>query len=285
MEIKIGNIVFGGDSPYKIAPGIQGLGTADIRNGDGLYAGVDGGYMSNQLYGHRTIVFIGFFIANGCGVGYDELRSKLLAELRIRYLYPIFIKSFGNRYYFTEGYVADIKTDIENPNVCEFQISMLCPDPIIYDGGDGKSPDSAWTEMTFYKQGAGGFDMEYVTPVQWTSGERITSIENKGTFNTYPIITLKGTFHNPSINNLTTGGVITLARDIVPGQTVVIDMKNRTITLTDSGGNVVSIASDRTISSSWWSLAPGVNKVVLITTNSSDTEFGTIKFKTGYGGM
>lgn len=285
MEIKISDLVFGGDSPYQISPGIQGLGTADIRNGDWLYAGVDGGYMSNQLYGHRTIVFTGFFIADGCRKDYDELRANLLAKLRIRYLHPIFIKTFGDRYYFTEGYVSDVKTEIENPKVCEFQISMLCPDPIIYDGGDGQSADSAWTEMTFYKQGAGGFDMEYETPVQWISGEMVTSIENLGTLNTYPIITLKGVFHNPTITNRTVGGSITLARTITSGQTVVINMKERTIILIDAGGNVASIASDRTIGSSWWSLASGVNNIVLTTTNSEDTRFGTIKFRNGYGGL
>lgn len=286
MYFKIGdNIIIGSkDSPYKLEPGISGLAQADIRTGDGLYAGVDGGYVSSQLYGMRTITFTGFYLPDSCAKA-DELRVRLLTELHIRYLYPIFIKTFAGNNYFTEGYLTDIKADINGPRANEFQLTFLCPDPIIYDGGDGVNSDSAWMEQTFYAPGAGGFEIKYTSPVLWEGGEPATVVNNIGTVNTYPIITLRGNYHNPTITNLTTGDFITISRNISSTDTVTIDMKQRIITLTDSGGNVTSIASDRTITSSWWYLIPGENKIQLTTTDVSDTDYGMIKYKQGFQGI
>ena len=280
MIIKIGDtITFGGKSKFQITPPLSGLTSPDIRTGDGLYAGVDGGYVSSQLYGFRNIVISGFYIGKTCQEA-DELRQQLMSELHIRYLYPIFITSFSGKHYFVEGYITDRRSDITNPTSGEFQITIHCPDPIIYDGGDGIASDSAWFEQTFYKEQPGGFNIEYQVPVQWVGGQMATNIENLGTVAAYPIITLSGKFTNPKITNLTTNEFIELERTTTASDTIVIDMKERIITL-----NGVSIASSRTIDSSWWTLLQGNNKIVLETDNSSDNNFGTIKYKVGYLGV
>ena len=280
MIIKIGDtITFGGNSKFQITPPLSGLTSPDIRTGDGLYAGVDGGYVSSQLYGFRNIVISGFYIGKTCQEA-DELRQQLMSELHIRYLYPIFITSFSGKHYFVEGYITDRRSDITNPTSGEFQITIHCPDPIIYDGGDGVTSDSAWFEQTFYKEQPGGFNIEYQVPVQWVAGQMATNIENLGTVAAYPIITLNGKFTNPKITNLTTNEFIELERETTVSDTIVIDMKERIITL-----NGVSIASSRTIDSSWWTLLQGNNKIVLETDSSSDNNFGTIKYKVGYLGV
>lgn len=280
MIIKIGDtITFGGNSKFQITPPLSGLTSPDIRTGDGLYAGVDGGYVSSQLYGFRNIVISGFYIGKTCQEA-DELRQQLMSELHIRYLYPIFITSFSGKHYFVEGYITDRRSDITNPTSGEFQITIHCPDPIIYDGGDGIASDSAWFEQTFYKEQPGGFNIEYQVPVQWVAGQMATNIENLGTVAAYPIITLSGKFTNPKITNLTTNEFIELERTTATSDTIVINMKERIITL-----NGVSIASSRTIDSSWWTLVQGNNKIVLETDDSSDNNFGTIKYKVGYLGV
>lgn len=280
MIIKIGDtITFGGNSKFQITPPLSGLTSPDIRTGDGLYAGVDGGYVSSQLYGFRNIVISGFYIGKTCQEA-DELRQQLMSELHIRYLYPIFITSFSGKHYFVEGYITDRRSDITNPTSGEFQITIHCPDPIIYDGGDGIASDSAWFEQTFYKEQPGGFNIEYQVPVQWVAGQMATNIENLGTVAAYPIITLSGKFTSPRITNLTTNEFIELERTTTASDTIVINMKERIITL-----NGVSIASSRTIESSWWTLAQGNNKIVLETYSSSDNNFGTIKYKIGYLGV
>ena len=235
--------------------------------------------LASQLYGFRNIVISGFYIGKTCQEA-DELRQQLMSELHIRYLYPIFITSFSGKHYFVEGYITDRRSDITNPTSGEFQITIHCPDPIIYDGGDGVASDSAWFEQTFYKEQPGGFNIEYKVPVQWVGGQMATNIENLGTVAAYPIITLSGKFTNPKITNLTTNEFIELERTTTASDTVVIDMKERIITL-----NGVSIASSRTIDSSWWTLSQGDNKIVLETDSNSDNNFGTIKYKVGYLGV
>lgn len=285
MKFRIGNdIQLGGNSKYQISPGIEGLTAPDIRNGDGLYAGVDGGYMSSQLYGFRTITIKGFYITDTCETS-DSVRLNLMTKLHIRYLYPIFITTFSGKHYFTEGYITDIKADIEGPRAGEYQITILCPDPLIYDGGDGVNADSAWLEQTFHKEVAGGFDIEYTTPVQWRAGEMTSLIMNNGSVNTYPIITLRGVYTNPTITNMTTGQMVKINRTINAGEEVTIDMKQRVITLLDNSQTVISIASDRDEQSYWWSLAPGENKIVLSTDSTEDTAYGIIKFRQGFPGI
>ena len=281
MEIRLGDdITFGGNSKFQITAPLTGLTSPDIRTGDGLYAGVDGGYVSSQLYGFRDIVISGFYIGSTCEEA-DNLREKLMRSLHIRYLYPVFITTFSGKHYFTEGYITDRRSDITHPTSGVFQITIHCPDPIIYDGGDGINADSAWLEQTFYKEGSGGFDIEYSIPVQWVAGQQLTSIENLGTVEAYPIITFKGIITNPKITNVTTNRFIELDKTTTSSNdTIVINMKERIITL-----NGVSIASDRTIDSVWWSLATGENKIRLTTDNLSDINFGTIKYKIGYQGI
>ena len=281
MEIRFGDeITFGGNSKFQITPPLSGLTSPDIRTGDGLYAGVDGGYVSSQLYGFRDIVISGFYIGSTCEEA-DNLRQKLMTSLHIRYLYPIFITTFSGKHYFTEGYITDRRSDITHPTSGVFQITIHCPDPIIYDGGDGINSDSAWFEQTFYKEEPGGFDIEYTIPVQWVNGQMATSIENLGTVDAYPIITLTGVTKNPKIINLTTNQFIELSRTTTSAtDVIVINMKERIITL-----NGVSIAADRSIDSSWWTLKPGNNKIVLQSDRTTDVNFGTIKYKVGYQGI
>lgn len=277
MIIKIGDLQFGGNSKYQIEPGISGLSCAEIRNGDGVYSGVDGGYMSSQLYGFRTIVFTGFYVGSSCEDA-DELRRNLVTSLRIRYLFPIFITTFSQRHYYTEGYVTDIKADIEGKRAGEFQLTIVCPDPYIYDGGDGTSTDSAWIEQPFYKVGSGGFKITYPTPVPWNAGQQFTAVVNNGTVQTYPIINLTGRLNNPTVRNMTTGDFVTISGSY--NGTVLIDMKNRIITY--NGG---TIASNRSITSTWWSLQTGENKIILETTSTSDVDYGMIRYKQGYEGI
>lgn len=280
MEIRLGDdITFGGNSKFQITAPLTGLTSPDIRTGDGLYAGVDGGYVSSQLYGFRDIVISGFYIGSTCEEA-DNLREKLMRSLHIRYLYPVFITTFSGKHYFTEGYITDRRSDITHPTSGVFQITIHCPDPIIYDGGDGVNADSAWFEQTIYKEKPGGFDIEYQVPVQWVEGQMVTNIENLGTVEAYPIITIKGIIHNPTITNLTTNEFIRLVKTTASSDTLVINMKERIITL-----NGVSIASTRDIDSTWWALQPGNNKISLQSASLSDVDFGTIKYKVGYQGI
>ena len=250
-----------------------------IRTADGVYAGVDGGYVSSQLYGFRTITLSGFYKGESCQEA-DDLRLGLMNKLHIRQNYPIMISTFSGRNYYTEGFIADVKSDITMPTAGEFQITLICPDPIIYDGGDGTSPQSSLLQQVFYKEKPGGFTIPSDMPVQWVSGQVATSIMNTGSVEVYPLIILKGTYTNPKITNIITNENIKMNLTISGDSELRIDMKKRIITL-----NGVSVASSRALHSTWWSLKRGENRIVLETNKQTDTDFGTIIWRNGFEGI
>ena len=132
MEIKIGQSLFlGGDSVYKIEPPVSGLRSPAIRTLENERFSRDGGYVSGHFHGNRTIVIKGFYIGEDCEDAID-LRKTLLSYLRIRYRLPIRVTTAHGQYN-TEGYVVDVKADIENLVAGEFQITLQCPDPVFYE--------------------------------------------------------------------------------------------------------------------------------------------------------
>ena len=275
-----GKIQVGGNSKYQLTS-FEGLTSPEIRTASNNYAGLDGGYVSAQLFGMREITIDGFYVGNTCAEAQD-LRLGLMNNLGVRYLFPIRITTFDNRNYYCEGYITEVKSNMDTKFSAEFEISVLCPDPLIYDGGDGKTVDSAWMEQLVYREIPGGFTIKYQVPVPWNAGSPNTLIRNMGTFDAYPIFTLRGIYHNPEIINLTTGKMIKLIYDNpMAGDEIVVDMKERVITR-----NGTSIMASRTTDSSWFPLIKGDNKLLLITDDSkNDAQYVSCKWKNGFMGI
>lgn len=262
MEIQIGEILYiGGEgSLYQLSPSIEGLASADIRTGDGVYAGRDGGYVAGQFYGHRTIVIPGFYVGNSCTQA-SQLRSALMRFLKIRYALPIRITTASGRYY-TEGYVTDVKATIDNLKAGEFQITLLCPDPNLYVVADGEQ-DPLVTERTLVN-------------------EDTTVVTNLGDVDIYPTITVTGILDGIEISNDTTEK--TMQIDIATesdDDEVVIDMNKRIITL-----NGEAVNENRSLLSSWWCLVPGNNSIITsIGEDSGSVIETTISYKRGRIGI
>lgn len=261
MEIKIGDLVLGHDGYYLSSP-LEGFEGADIRVGNGLWAGVDGGYVSTQLYGVRTLVISGFYVGSSC-LSASELRDTMIWKLPIRRMLPIYINDFSGRRYYTEGYVTDFKSDIQNVRSGEYQITILCPDPRIYYG-DSETGEVVWKE-------------EEITG----TSESPSLILNSGKVDVKPIITISGaSFEKVKVGNSTSMKYIEIEHEIESTDELVIDMSDRTILL-----NGTSIASDRTIDSEWWDMLAGINQLYVERVGGSGTLSCVIKFKEGVRGI
>lgn len=246
MQVKIGSTLFiGGESKYQLAPPVEGLEAPDIRIGDGVYAGRDGGYVSGHFYGYRTIVLNGFYIGDNCQHA-TQLRQDLFRLLRIRYRLPILVTDFAGNVFYTEGYIDDIKCDVNNPVAGEFQLSLICPDPFFYEA-QGENPK--WYEYTL------------------NAGSSI-SIPNEGTVEALPIITIQGGVVNPVLTNETTLESISLDLTTQTTDTLTINMEKRLILVNDEAVN-----ETRSIDSSWWKLIQGANIISL----SADEFSGSIE--------
>lgn len=263
MQIKIGSILYvGGDSAFHLAPPVQGLESPAIRVGDGLYAGRDGGFVSGHFYGHRTIVINGFYIGLDCEEA-SELRETLFGLLRIRYLHPIVITTATHNWY-TEGVVTAVKSDIENEVSGKYQITLLCPDPILYRLNAGSTdPTTIRTSKTMSIQ----------------SGTGTLTIDSASSVDTYPIITWNGRITGFSATNETTGKVFALDDSVPSGQTV-IDFGKRTVIVND-----VCYNSHRLVNSEWWTLIPGENIITFANTNGNNNSGSFRYVKEARGGI
>lgn len=278
MFFKLNDIVLG-QGKYHIQSPIRGLAQAPIRIDYGDYSGKDGGYISSQFYSPREIVIEGFIIGKSCEET-EELRKNLVRALKIRQALPLFITNFTGKRFVTEVYLSDLKIDITNSIHCNYQITLISPDPFLYDAGDEEDPNSGFVTNDFYKPLPGGYITPYNIPVQWVSGTTMTLISNAGDIDILPEIVLAGKYTNPVVVNATTGKFMKLNITTSAADTILIDMKNREITL--NGG---SIAPTRTIDSSWWSLLQGNNGIYLSTDSGSDQNSGKIRWRLGYEGI
>jgi tail protein len=279
MKFDLNGITLGDNSKYQIQAPISGLGKAPIRMGSGDWSGRDGGYVSSQFYSSRVIVINGFYIGGTCEEA-DALRLGLTEAVPIRQSIPLYITTFSGKLLFTQTYIRDLKMDITNPLVGEFQITLVAPDPFLYDAGDGIDPDSGWQEVPIYKLIGGGYVTQYNMPVQWTPGTTPTVAMNNGDVMIYPQFKIVGQVQNPIIYNMTENKFVQInVTTASPTDEIVIDMGQRTVTL--NGGSILSF---RTLDSTWWGLRPGGNTIQFESDGSGDVNFGTLRWRNAYQG-
>ena len=280
MFFKLNDLLLGGSSDkYFLKSPLTGFEKAPIRMGSNEWSGRDGGYVSSQFYDMRQIIINGFYIGSTCEEA-DDLRMELAATLSIRESLPLYITTFSGKLLFTQAFLRDFKMDITNGKSGVYQITLICPDPFLYDAGDGVDPDSGWNELPIYKLIGGGYITEYDMPVQWTPGTQPAIAVNSGDVIIYPQFKIVGEVENPRITNLTENKFVQVdVTTASPTDEIIIDMGMRTITL--NGSNILSY---RTSDSTWWGLVQGNNKIEFTSDGSGDIDFGTLRWRTAYLG-
>lgn len=281
MRLRINGLDFGENAKYQIQAPLSGLDMPPIRMGQGDFSGRDGGYVSSQFYSARTIVVNGFYRGANCDEA-DTLRKNLIAALPIRQSIPVYITSFSGRNVFTQTYVRDVKMDYTEGGIFgQYQITLVAPDPLLYEIGDGSDPNSGYINVPVYKLIGGGYVTQYDMPAQWTPGTQPTVATNSGDVVIYPQVRIVGPVTNPIITNLTSNKFVRI-NVTTTGATdeLIIDMKTRTVTL--NGGNILSY---RTLDSKWWGLELGTNNLQFTSGSSSDVNFATVRYRNGYKGI
>jgi len=281
MRLKINGLEFGKNSRYQIEAPLTGLDVPPIRMGSGVWSGKDGGYVSSQFYGSRVIVINGFYRGSTCEHA-DELRKQLVAALPIRQSIPLYVTTFGGRNLATQTYLQDMKMDITEGGIFgKYQITLIAPDPLLYEAGDGINPNSGWIELPVNKLLGGGYITEYNMPVQWTPGTTPSIATNSGDVVIYPQVIFKGIVQNPIITNLTSNKFVRINITTTSvNDELIIDMGQRTVTL--NGGSVLSF---RTLDSVWFGLELGNNVLQYTSSGTSDVLFTTVRWRNGYKGI
>lgn len=252
FRIRFGNGLILGSGDYQLEPPVQGLETPEIRNGSGNYAGTDGGYFVSQLYGMRTITLKGFY--GGCA---SELRRELLQRLYMRYYSPIVIEDFARDYWFTQAYVTDIKADLTSPKFGEFQITLTCPDPLLYRAESWQSTEPVSLRTAL-------------------SAGQETTILRQGDSIAYPRFVLAG--QKTDLEILINGERFALEGALT--DTTIIDMKTRQVYSEDG----TSLADMRTTDSKWLYLGDGANTIQVNAEDLSGVNWAMF-YSPGYRGI
>ena len=253
---------------------IDGLGMPPLRNSTGTYSGRDGGYVSAHFYGIRLITLTGTFFAQSAA-SLETARASLAAACANAPI-AMNITTNGGKSYAITCYLDSLDMPIQRSSVsAPFKISLLAPDPTIYDNSAGGVNTVSITPAR-----GGGVTWPLTWPLGWAGGGQPTMVTNSGAIIMYPVITLTGSMTSPIITNVTTGQFISLL-GLTTGttSTVVIDCNPSAHTVLLDGGSVYNYM---TTTSQWISLLTGNNSIRLNTSSGSDTVTGTIKWKTGY---
>lgn len=274
FQIRIGDLVL---DDTILLPVVQGLSKPKVRVSAGDYSGRDGGWLSGQLFKSREIVIQGEFNEGNCA-DLQLMREALEDALPIRQSIPFFVTNFVGATYYADVYFVDLQMDISDKFSAPFQLTLLAPDPYLYDAGDGIDPDSGYITEVIYKIVGGGYVTPYILPVTWDPGSTPTIVDNTSDVYIFPEIVLTGQFTNPRITNNTTGQFIELGVTTTTGDVIEIDMKNRTVTL--NGGSILP-----TKTGTWWGLQSGENAIELTTDSGSDAMSGIIRYRIAYEGI
>lgn len=262
---------------------VEGLESPEYRTTDYDRAGEDGATISSQLYGGRSIMLRGVIkgaspsiyetnrrlFGQACAITRDS--EGLPAPIRLT-----FTTLAGSTYY-VDAYLKDRPVFAsENIKSCHYLLKLVTADSFVRS-------NTATVSSTIVRPSGGGFILPVILPITssaQTGGSGI--VNNGGTVDVYPTLTLVGPLTNPYISNSTTGGpVMQLNYTIASGSSVVIDMKEKTIVLNGSS----SLLSTRTDGSTWWALQPGNNTIAFSTGSTSDTGTLQLSFNAGFIGI
>lgn len=260
---------------------VNGIAFPSIRSTQMSRAGEGGIYLSNLFTNERRVQLEGYI--NGVDGQADlitqrRLLAAICAPVKDEYGQPVDrvfrFTGMDDVEYRIVGQILRLDIPYANPSSSRFSIDFLATREAI-------EAYAATTTAVVTRTG-GGFVLPALFPV--TFGASIggdATVVNAGDAPAYPVVTLAGPLTNPRLENTTTGRHISLTLTIGAGETVVIDMRNRTIVQ----GGVTNRMDRKSSDSKFWWLNPGNNTVRLTTTISGEAGTASIEYRSSWYGV
>ena len=252
--------------------GLTGLPT--IRTSQGVNAGRDGGWTTNQNFDARFISVNGV-IAHKDLDTVEKLRQRLSALLAEKKLVMEFISDTGKSYgadVRVIGFTSPMKRTL---NAAYFKLDLKSDDPLLYDYSGGEIMG-----ILNVQQELGGFEINFELPLYIGGGAAGTVVDNTGTTSVNPTFKAYGPLHSPTIVNQTTNQRIQVLLDMADGDILEINTKFQTVTL--NGANVYYALAD---GFDFPIIAAGQNLLMLQSEVASDTGYAEVMFNRGYIGI
>lgn len=212
----------------------------------------------------------------------ENYRKDFLAFFRKNYYYTVvYIFPDGTAIQRRKGFIVDAPEVQELYQFYpEYHIALNFEDINYYSYSENEAGEETYTKSAMIPLSTGGVTGGLIWDeygvvwdnigAEWEegSGGGPTIIMIDSIDNVYPIWEVKGPANNPQLSCITTGTTLSYTGNVTLGQTLVIDMFNKTAKL--NGTSVIN-----NVSGDWVYLKPDNNRVTY-TTNNSDAESSTV---------
>lgn len=260
---------------HSIIREFEGFEFADVRNSIDFVAGDYGAVYVNSKYGRRRVGIRGDL------VGGDVYNQRRLLNRALRQTGTIKLVKFTTYDNLLLQFEAEV-AKLVNPythKIHKFLIELVAPDWRFYSQTE-QSRDIAQTSVIGGTSIPASIPMSIASPTA-TDSELSNIITNNGNEQTDPVITISGPGTTFIVGNVTTDKEFTLDVTLVEGDSVVIDVKTRTVTKNGTTNLYADFTGD------FWSIAPGQNEL-RFNVNSGlelDETNLNIKFRDAYNGV
>jgi len=191
--------------PFIDITNVSGLDSAEFRTATSQHEGVDGSWIDSDFMQTRTIVIDGVIYASPTNA--EPICDSLKGNFEPGGDKAFYFKHPGANQRFCYGKSQGVRYDIASlrrTGQTAMQATIVCGDPYIYD-------------VTFTS-----------TRTANTSG----NLNPGGNHNAWPIVTVTGPCSSGyTVRNNTLGRILTLNQSLSAGQTLVINMRKRTVML------------------------------------------------------
>lgn len=246
----------GAGTPYRFRTAPEGLGMPAMRTADLPWLANDGAYGAGDWLQPR-VVRAALWVDGGSAAASEQLaRSLVAAWAPSRTDVDLELRVADARAYLLRG----------RPRRCELDLSPLkyghaaaavefvALDPYLHDAelqagvvqlGDATAYPGVTPDLTF--------DLAFQAP---GVSPGVAFAANLGTAPAYPVVTFQGPVTNPRLENRTTGATFDTDVVLSGGDTLVVDMRARTITL-----NGTSTLAAMAVGAAYVALEPGTNEL------------------------
>lgn len=262
------------DNIWLTSDEVDGFGVIGLRVNAYDKTGEDGGRVSSAYLESRLLKLGGRI--RGASIPDYMLRRTNLQGLanpqRDANTLPIprriVFKTLDDVEYFVEGHITRFQLDSKNVNWAGFLIQVICPDPQIY-------VNNLITSDSVTRPVSGGVIYPVTYPaIYGESTGGVLVVNNPGNAYSWPILRLSGSMTNPSITHVQSGTVMQLYATLSSTDSVVIDMKEKTIVLNGTSPFLYT----KTDISDWFSILPGENTFYFSTGSTTDTGTFSLSF-------
>lgn len=265
-QMSLRGLLMGAGTAYRFAAAPEGLGLPPVRTNDLQWLSEDGAYGAGDWLQPR-LVRASLWV-DGVGAAASEDLATLLtaAWAPSRTDLDLEVRVATGQAYLLRG----------RPRRCEVDLSTLkfghamaavefaALDPYKYDPEEntGVVPLGSGVDYPGMTPDL-SFDMAFQAP---GVSPGVAFVGSLGTAAAWPVLTIVGPVLNPRMENRTTGETFDTDVDLLVGETLVADMKARTITINGTPRlDVLALGAD------FISLPPGVNELAYRSDDGSPT--------------